>query len=71
MIHRLDNAFYPGKRMAKFRCGAFEDDLMAAMSKLSRKDVWITVRTHEGATTRVDEKAMIGALNSAPRYQVR
>jgi hypothetical protein len=60
----------PSKHTVKFRCEAFKDDLLEAMSKLPDKDVWISIKTQEGEVLKVDGKEIIRVLNSPPTCQI-
>lgn len=59
----------PSKHHGKFRLESFDIDLVGEMGKLRDKDVWITVKTHEGAAVMVDGREIIRVLNSPPTSQ--
>jgi hypothetical protein len=59
------------KHTVRFRCGGFHDDVLAALARLPEKYVWITVKTQEGETVRIEGNEIIRALTSPPTSQLR
>jgi hypothetical protein len=59
----------PPKNTAKFRLDSFEIGPVTECVRLPDTDIWISIRTHEGAEFRVDGKEIARVLNAAPTSQ--
>jgi hypothetical protein len=68
-IAYMPSEIVPSKNTAKFRLDSLEIDPVTECGRLPDTDIWITIRTHEGAEFRVDGKEIARVLNAAPTSQ--
>jgi hypothetical protein len=58
------------KHTAKFRSDHFLDEVLASLTRMPEKNIWISIKTREGEEFRVEGKEVLAALNSPLTSQV-